>query len=187
MRRGVYQLVLLFCLPCLCVSQENGAPPVASPEIPQTQAPETQKPAALVLKEGTDVKLKFAQNVTSRVTRPGQIIEFVVAEPVIVDDVVIIKQGARSIGYVANTESAGGNGKGGTMEIRMEGVRTRGKMVKLTGSDSRAEKRATGKVVGMTMVFGLSGFLLAGGHEVKIPEGTPMLAHVAETVEFPAQ
>jgi len=137
------------------------------------------------LKEGTEIKLKFAQNVTSRVTRPGQMIEFVVAEPVVVDGVLLIKQGARSIGYVANTESASGTGKGGTMEIRMEAVRTRGNMVKLTGADSRTEKRASGRVVGMTILFGLSGFLSARGHEVKIPEGTPMTAYVAETVEFP--
>jgi hypothetical protein len=138
-----------------------------------------------VLKEGTEIRLKFAQNVTSRIARPGQMIEFVVAEPVIVDGVILIKEGARSIGYVVDTASAGGTGKGGRMEIRMEGVRTCGKMVKITGSDSRAEKRATGEVVGMTIAFGLSGFLMAKGHEVKIPEGTPMVAYVAETVEFP--
>ena len=155
------------------------------PPAQTAQAAESQKPPVLVLKEGTEIKLKFAQNVTSRVARPGQMIEFVVAEPVIVDGVTLIKPGARSIGYVANTESAGGSGKGGAMEIRMEAVRTHGKMVKLTGSDSRAEKRATGKVVGMTIVFGLSGFLMAGGHEVKIPEGTPMSAYVAEDVELP--
>jgi len=192
MRTGIFKLALLFCLSCLCLSQENSAPSQSSPEATRTPeqersaAPqESQKPPVLVLKEGTEIKLKFAQNVTSRVTRPGQMIEFVVAEPVVVDGVLLIKQGARSIGYVANTESASGTGKGGTMEIRMEAVRTRGNMVKLTGADSRTEKRASGRVVGMTILFGLSGFLSARGHEVKIPEGTPMTAYVAETVEFP--
>jgi hypothetical protein len=192
MRTAIFKLALLFCLSCLCLSQENSAPSQSSPEATRTPeqersaAPqESQKPPVLVLKEGTEIKLKFAQNVTSRVTRPGQMIEFVVAEPVVVDGVLLIKQGARSIGYVANTESASGTGKGGTMEIRMEAVRTRGNMVKLTGADSRTEKRATGRVVGMTILFGLSGFLSARGHEVKIPEGTPMTAYVAETVEFP--
>jgi len=192
MRTAIFKLALLFCLSCLCLSQENSAPSQSSPEATRTPeqersaAPqESQKPPVLVLKEGTEIKLKFAQNVTSRVTRPGQMIEFVVAEPVVVDGVLLIKQGARSIGYVANTESASGTGKGGTMEIRMEAVRTRGNMVKLTGADSRTEKRASGRVVGMTILFGLSGFLSARGHEVKIPEGTPMTAYVAETVEFP--
>jgi len=192
MRTGIFKLALLFCLSCLCLSQENSAPSQSSPEATRTPeqersaAPqESQKPPVLVLKEGTEIKLKFAQNVTSRVTRPGQMIEFVVAEPVVVDGVLLIKQGARSIGYVANTESASGTGKGGTMEIRMEAVRTRGNMVKLTGADSRTEKRATGRVVGMTILFGLSGFLSARGREVKIPEGTPMTAYVAETIEFP--
>jgi hypothetical protein len=191
MRIGILPLGLLFCLSCVCLSQENSAPSQPSSEAtvkPAQEgsgAAESQKLDALVLKEGTEIKLRFAQNVTSRVARPGQMIEFTVAEPVVVDGVTVIKEGARSIGYVANTESAGGNGKGGAMEIRMEAVRTRGKMVKLTGSDARAEKRATGKVVGMTILFGLTGFLSARGHEVKIPEGTPMEAYVAEDVNFP--
>jgi hypothetical protein len=192
MRTGIFKLALPLCLFCFCLSQENSVPSQPSPEATKTPAQEriaapqeSQKPDVIVLKEGTEIKLKFAQNVTSRVARPGQMIEFVVAEPVVVDGVTLIKQGARSIGYVANTESAGGNGKGGAMEIRMEAVRTRGTIVKLTGADSRAEKRATGKVVGMTILFGLGGFLSARGSEVKIPEGTPMTAYVAEAVEFP--
>ena len=192
MPNGIPTLALLFCLSCLCFSQENSAPTRSSPEAakPPTQErttapPESQKPDVVVLKEGTEIKLKFAQNVTSRVARPGQMIEFVVAEAVVVDGVTLIKHGARSIGYVANTESAGGTGKGGALEIRMEAVRTRGKMVKLSGDDSRAEKRATGRVVGMTILFGLGGYLSARGHEVKIPEGTPMTAYVSEDVEFP--
>lgn len=192
MRRGISTLTLLFCFSCLCLSQENSAPSQPSPDATKTPAqertaapPESLKPDVIVLKEGTEIKLKFAQNVTSRVARPGQMIEFVVAEPVVVDGVTLIKQGARSIGYVANTESAGGTGKGGSLEIRMEAVRTRGRMVKLTGADARAEKRSTGRVVGMTILFGLGGYLSARGHEVKIPEGTPMTAYVAEDVEFP--
>jgi hypothetical protein len=188
----MFKLALLCCLSCLCLSQENSGPAQLSPEVTKAPEPassatpqESQKPLVLVLKEGTEIKLKFAQRVTSRTTRPGQMIEFVVAEPVVVDGVTLIKQGARSIGYVAETESAGANGKGGTMEIRMEAVRTRGKMVKVTGADSRSEKRATGKVVGMTILFGLGGYLSARGHEVTIPEGTPMTAYVAEDVEFP--
>ena len=187
MRTGILQLGLLFCLSCLCLCQDNSAPAQTPPGAAGTPAQQSPKPDVLVLKEGTEIKLKFAQNVSSRVARPGQMIEFVVAEPVVVDGVTLIKQGARSIGYVADTVSAGGIGKGGAMEIRMEAVRTRGKMVKLTGSDSLAEKRATGKVVGMTIMFGLSGFLWARGHEAKIPEGTPVTAYVAEAVEFPVQ
>lgn len=192
MPNGIPTLALLFCLSCLCFSQENSPPTQSSPEAakPPTQErttapPESQKPDVVVLKKGTEIKLKFAQNVTSRVARPGQMIEFVVAEAVVVDGVTLIKHGARSIGYVANIESAGGTGKGGALEIRMEAVRTRGKMVKLSGDDSRAEKRATGRVVGMTILFGLGGYLSARGHEVKIPEGTPMTAYVSEDVEFP--
>ena len=196
MQRAFFSLLLAISTSVFCCSQDNGTappasekapPPVSAAPEPAAAPPTGQKQNAIVLKEGTEVKLKFAQSVTSRVARPGQMIEFAVAEPVIVDGMTLIDKGARSIGYVAGSSSAGGVGKGGVMEIRMEAIRSHGRMVKIRGEDSRSEKRATGRVVGMTILFGLSGFLLAGGHEVKIPEGTPVTAQVAEDVEFPAK
>jgi hypothetical protein len=196
MRKAFIALCLAFSVSILCWSQQGGiatppspdqaAPtsPAAPPTTPPQTAPERR---VVVLKEGTEVKLKFAQSVTSRAARPGQMIEFAVAEPVIVDGVTVIDRGARSIGLIVRSSAAGVVGKGGMMEIRMEALRSHERMVKLKGDDSRAEKRATGKVVGMTVLFGLTGFLLAGGHEVKIPDGTPITARVAEDVEFPVK
>jgi hypothetical protein len=196
MRKALLSLLVVLGTPVVCFSQQSEtpltSPPKAIATAPGAQggagSPSTgQQQSSVVLKEGTEVKLKFAQTVTSRAARPGQAIEFAVDEPVAVDGVTVINKGARSIGYVTGATSAGSVGKGGTMEIRMEAIRTRGKMVKIRGEDARGEKRATGKVVRMTLLLGLSGFLLAGGHEVKIPEGTPVTAYVAENVEFPGK
>lgn len=184
MRRAGLSLLVVLGTSVVCCSQQSGTSPASS----QTAtAPPADQQHAVTLKEGTEVKLKFAQTVSSHAARPGQAIEFAVDEPVVVEGVTVIGKGARSIGYVVDATSAGSVGKGGTMEIRMEAIRTRGRMVKIRGEDSRGEKRATGKVVGMTLLLGLSGFLLAGGHEVKIPEGTPVTAYVAESVEFPGK
>lgn len=192
-RKSVITSLLLLTFG-MCWAQESSPPPAekhapapSSTQEQSTQPQEKPKPAAIVLTEGTEVKLQFAQSVTSRVARPGQVIEFAVAEDVVVDGVTIIKKGARSIGYVEDSAGSGSLGKGGSMEIRLEAIRTRGRMVKITGTRSRTEKRATGKVVAMTIFFGLSGFLAASGHEAKIPEGTPITGFVAETVEFPAE
>ena len=193
MAKSLLTLLLALSASVFCFCRQNSGAPSSSEKAPSTQsaaqeqtaAPQgSQKQSVIVLKEQTEVKLKFAQNVSSRAARPGQMIEFVVDEDVVVDGVKVIKKGARSIGYVADSASARGVGKGGSIEIRMEAIRTQGKMVKITGADSLAEKRATGKVVAMTILFGLSGLLAAGGHEVKIPEGTPITAYVAEAVEF---
>jgi hypothetical protein len=187
MRKVILGLLMLSCTPTLCLPQQNPSIPHTAPGAEEKSPLETPTPRVLALKEGTEVKLKFAETVTSRVMRAGEMIEFTVAEAVVVDGQTLIKQGARSIGYVADSVSAGGSGKGGAIEIRLEAVRARGKMVKLTGSTSRAEKRDTGKVVTMSVLFGLGGYLSATGHEVKIPEGTPITAYVAETIEFPIQ
>jgi hypothetical protein len=196
MRKAFIALCLAFSVSILCWSQQEGTPPPSPEQTPSLspavqEQPATPQPAperrVVVLKEDTQVKLKFAQSVTSRAAKPGQMIEFAVAEPVIVDGVTVIDQGARSIGQIVRSSAAGLVGKGGVMEIRMEAIRSHEKMIKLRGDDSRAEKRATGKVVGMTVLFGLTGFLLAGGHEVKIPDGAPITARVAEDVEFPVK
>jgi hypothetical protein len=187
MRKAILGLLLLGCIPTLCLSQERSSTSQAAADVEAKSALETPAPRVLSLKAGTEVKLKFAETVTSRAMRAGEMIEFVVSEPVVVENQTLIKQGARSIGYVADSVSASGNGKGGAIEIRLEAVRARGKMVALTGSTSRAEKRDTGKVVAMSVLFGLSGYFSATGHEVKIPEGTPITAYVAETVDFPMQ
>jgi hypothetical protein len=196
MRRALLSLLVALGASVVWCSQQSGSSRISSQKATATASgaqegagsPSTsQEQGAVVLKEGTEVKLKFAQTVTSRAAQPGQAIEFVVDEPVVVDGVTVINKGARSIGYVVGATSAGSMGKGGAMGIRMEAIRTRGRMVKIRGEDSRGEKRATGKVVGMTLLLGLGGFLLSGGHEVKIPEGTPVTAYVAESVEFPGK
>lgn len=164
----------------------SAAPPAPNPAEP-ANPPDTQIPAnasalSKVVKEGTPVKLMFAQSVTSRSVTAGTPVEFRVVEPVMIEGQVAIPKNARAIGYLARSESAGAVGKGGSLEIRMETIRVRGQSYKLRGAKSGKEGRATGKVVGLTILFGLSGFLMAGGRDFRIAEGTPMDAEIAEDV-----
>lgn len=61
-----------------------------SPGAPQ-QAPAAETPAKLVLKEGTDVKLKFAQDLSSKTAAEDDPVNLVLDEDLKVGDVVVAR------------------------------------------------------------------------------------------------
>ncbi len=135
----------------------------------------------VLLPEGTPVALKFAQAVTSRSTRVGQVIEFAVSEDVTVDGALLIRKDERAIGYVVTSSAPEVGGKGGALAVEVTKVRANNKtLVSIRGERSSTEKRSVGKTVGLTILFGFSGFLLSSGKQAEVKAGTPILAYVAE-------
>ena len=135
---------------------------------------------AVVVPEGTPIQLKFAQSVSSRSTRPGQAIEFAVAETLTVNGAVLIREGDRAIGYVVMSASAETGGKGGALAIEVSKVRANKTLVNVRGERRSVEKREVGKTVGLTILFGLSGYMMSGGKQAEIKIDTPVVAYVAE-------
>ena len=135
---------------------------------------------SVLIPEGTHVPLKFAQSISSRSTRPGQAVEFAVAEDVILDGVVVFQKDARALGYVVTSSSPGHGAKGGSLAIEVKQVRANRTLVNVRGDQSTVEKRSVGKTVGLTILFGLSGYLLSGGKQAEIKIDTPITAIVAE-------
>ena len=83
----------------LSSTRENPFARVLTPPV----QPADPKPAeTVVLKEGTEVSLKFAQNLTSKAVVAGQPVELVLAEDLKVLDHVVIKRGARVLGTVTS-------------------------------------------------------------------------------------
>src|SRR5207244_12123208 len=72
-------------------------------------------PAAEVylLKEGTEVDLKFAQDSSSKTAAEDDRVNFELAEDVKVGDVTVAKAGAKAVGTVTHVKKAGMMGKGG--------------------------------------------------------------------------
>jgi hypothetical protein len=69
----------------------------------------------LVLKEGTDVKLKFSDDLSSKTASEGDPVNLVLDEDLKVDDVVVVKAGAKATGTVTNAKKAGMMGKAGEL------------------------------------------------------------------------
>jgi len=168
-------------------AQAPAAPAPAAPA-PAAPAPAAPAPAAkLLLKEGTDVKLKFADNLSSKTANEGDPVNLVLAEDLKVGDVVVVKAGANATGEVTNAKKAGMMGKGGELNLRLEHLKAGDQRVRLRGSKGKEGEGKVGTAVALTVLFGPIG-LIKHGKNVEVKAGTPLAAYVDEDISLdPAQ
>jgi hypothetical protein len=138
----------------------------------------------LVLKEGTDVKLKFAQELSSKTAAEGDPVNFVVDEDIKIGDVVVIKAGTKALGTVTNAKKAGMMGKGGELNVRLEHLKAGDTRVRLRGTKGKEGDSKTGTAVALTVLFGPIG-LIKHGKEIVVKEGSPLAAFVDDDVSLP--
>ena len=97
----------------------------------------TSAPPTFILKEGTDVKLKFAQDISSKTATVDDPVALILDEEIKVGDVVVAQPGAKAFGTVSNAKKAGMMGKGGELNIRLESMKIGDTKVKLRGTKGR--------------------------------------------------
>jgi hypothetical protein len=166
------------------------APPAPSRTVqPPAEAPpkpaEPARSATYLLKEGTEVKLKFAQNLSSKTATEGDKVNFSLDQDVSVEGVVVIRSGSSAVGEVSHAEHAGHMGKAGELSVRINYVKAAETRVRLRGTKGREGEGKTGTAVALTVLFGPIG-LLKHGKEVKVQEGAPLTAYVDQDVNLPA-
>ena len=151
----------------------------------RAQTAAANEPAGtVVLKEGSDVKLKFAQELSSKTASEGDTVNFVLAEDLTVGTVVVAKAGDKAVGTVSNAKKAGMMGKGGELSVRLEHLKAGDTKVRLRGSKGKAGDDKTGQAVALTVLFGPIG-LIKHGKDIVVKEGTPLNAYVDEDTTFP--
>ena len=141
-----------------------------------------------MLKEGTEVKLKFAQKLSSRSAVIGDPVELVLDEDLKVGDAVVARKGARARGTVLLGKESEKKRSGGLqLAISLEYLKAGDTRVKLRGERGAKGQVNKGATVALTLAFGLTGLLigLSTKHFV-IQEGTPVTCYVAEDVELKA-
>jgi hypothetical protein len=149
---SVVVLVLLLSLsqPLAFAQDAPSAPaaPIVAPAPAASPAPAV--PAAkLVLKEGTDVKLKFADDVSSKTAAEGDPVNLVLDEDLKVGDVVVVKAGAKAIGTISHSKKAGMLGKAGELNMRLEHLKADDERVKLRGSKGKEGEGKEGATVAL--------------------------------------
>jgi len=144
-----------------------------------------EPPAKLILKEGTDVKLKFAQALSSKTAADDDPVNLVLDEDLKVGDVTVAKAGAKAVGTVTNAKKAGMMGKGGELNLRLEYLVVGDSRMRLRGTRGKEGEGKVGTAVALTVLFGPIG-LIKHGKNVEVKEGTPLAAFVDQDFAVPA-
>jgi hypothetical protein len=156
--------------------------PAAAPAVAPAPAADTQNlTSKLTLTEGSDVSLKFAQDLSSKTANEGDPVELVLDQDLVVNNVVVARAGSKALGEVTHAKKAGMMGKGGELNIRLNYLKVGDSRVMLRGSKGREGDDKTGTAVALTVLFGPIG-LIKHGKEIDIKQGTPLKAYVADDI-----
>ena len=160
--------------------------------LPATQDPQPAAPTSasetigkLMLREGTDVKLKFRDGLSSKTATEGDPVNLLLDEDLKVGEVTVAKAGAIAVGTITHAKKSGMLGRAGELNMRLDYLRTGNTKVKLRGSKGKEGQGKERTMVALTVLFGPIG-LIKHGKQVEIKEGTPLLAYVDQDLELPA-
>lgn len=139
----------------------------------------------LVLLDGTLIKLKTAENLSSHDTTKGQDVSFEVVEDIFVDDVLVVKKGSVAIGTVTDAQHKRSMGRGGKLDIVLDYVRlVDSEKAQLRGAKDGKGGGHTGAMTGAMVATALVVwpvaplFLFMHGKDIDVAKGTPVTAFV---------
>jgi hypothetical protein len=140
----------------------------------------------LVVKEGTELRLKFTHSISTRTSHQGDPVELILVDDLRVGDHLVAKAGTRAVGQISHAKRAGMMGRGAELNVTLDYVFTDHGRVRLRGTRGREGDDKTGTAVALTVLFGPLG-LIKKGKEVEIKEGTELKAFISEDFTVPAK
>jgi hypothetical protein len=175
-------MVLGIC-PLLAAQQPQPAPD--APAATAQQAAPSAPPPPHTLLDGTPVKLRLSQTISSADTKVGQEIPFEVVEDISVDQVVVLPKGATAIANVTTAEHKKSMGRAGKLDISISYARLKDqeKVALRATQENKGGGHVgamTGAIVATSIVFFPAAplFLFIHGKDITIPQGTEVTAFV---------
>ncbi|HWZ49964.1 MAG TPA: PEGA domain-containing protein [Granulicella sp.] len=176
-------LVMVSALGSVAYSQQLASPAPSPAPTPVTpKAP----PAPNTLLDGTAVKLRLAENLSSATAKAGQSVPFEVLEEVDVEGVPVIEKGAQALATVTTAEAKKSMGRPGKLDVNIDSVRLiDNEKAALSATQNAKGGGHTGAMtagmVGTAIVFFPAAPLLLfiHGKDITIPKGTEVTAFVA--------
>ena len=177
---------LALCFGSVLMAQDpQQAPPDMSKPPAPAAAAVVPPPEKLILKEGADVSLKFAQDLSSKTANDDDPVSLVLDQDVKIGDVVVVKAGAKAVGTITHAKKAGMMGKAGELNMRLDYLITDSGRLRLRGTKGKEGEGKVGATVALTVLFGPIG-LIKHGKDVEIKPGTPLLVYTDENYDVPA-
>ena len=138
------------------------------------------------LEEGTQVRLKLMEPLSSATAQAGQVVSFEVLDEVKVGDALVIAEGSTAWGTVIEAEGKKFMGRAGKLALRIDYVKAvDGTKIPLRSSNPTSQGKgkgvATGVAVGASAVLfwpAAPFFLLMKGKQAEIPRGFHVAAFV---------
>jgi hypothetical protein len=185
MRKGIFAIVsVALCSALIAQQTPKPASPASTPQNSVASAP-VAPPAPHTLFDGTPVKLRLSQSISSADAKVGQEVPFEVVEEVKVEDSIVLPKGATAIATVTEAETKKSMGRGGKLNMSISYAR----LVDQEKVALRAVKEAKGGghtaamttgIVATAIVFFPAAplFLFVHGKDITIPQGTEITAFV---------
>jgi hypothetical protein len=162
------------------------APPVAAAVPTVAVATAAKTPLPNTLQDGTAVKMRLTENLTSATAKMGQHVSFEVLEEVDLEGVPVIAKGAQALATVTTAETKKSMGRGGKLDVNIDSVRMiDGENAALSATQNAKGGGHTGAmtagIVGTAIVFFPAAPLLLfiHGKDITIPKGTEVTAFIA--------
>ena len=161
-------------------------PPVtAIPAAASATPAEPRAPLPNTLMDGTAVKLRLVDTVSSADAHVGQQIPFEVTEDLVVQGITIAPKGSQALATVTTAEPKKRMGRGGKLDVNVDSMRLAdGERVQLRAvKDTKGGGHVgamTGAMVATSIVFFPAAplFLFMHGKDITIPKGTDITAFV---------
>ena len=170
------------------IASPAAVPATASPAVVNTTVasavPVIAKPDAsgrYMLREGEDVNLVFAEDLSSKTSSEGDPVTLTLADDLKIGDVVVAKAGSKAFGEVTKAEKSGMMGKAGQLNLRLDYLKVGEGKIKLRGTKGKEGASGTTSAVVLTVLFGPIG-LIKHGHNVEIKKGQALHAYVADDI-----
>jgi hypothetical protein len=135
------------------------------------------------LREGEDVNLQFAQDLTSKTSAEGDPVALTLVDDLKVGNIVVAKAGSKAFGEVSKAEKSGMMGKAGELSIRLEYMKVGDEKIRLRGTKGKEGESGTTGAVVLTVLFGPIG-LIKHGKNVEIKQGQSLHAYVADDISL---
>ena len=158
------------------------APAVVAPAVsPVATATAMDASGKYMLREGVDVNLKFAQDLSSKTSSEGDPVALVLVDDLMVGGVCVAKAGDKAFGEVTKAEKSGMMGKAGELNMRLDYLKAGDTKIRLRGSKGKEGESGTTGAVVLTVLFGPIG-LIKHGKNVEIKQGQAFHAFVSDDV-----
>jgi hypothetical protein len=177
-------------------TQSAAAPPAAPATVGSTATPSAVAPVTppvanapdasgrYKLREGEDVNLQFAEDLSSKTAAEGDPVALTLVDDLKVGNVVVAKAGAHAVGEVTKAEKSGMMGKAGDLSIRLDYIKVGDDKIRLRGTKGKEGASGVTSTVVLTVLFGPIG-LIKHGKNVEIKQGQALHAFVSDDISLP--